>query len=347
MADRTLTVMYDTKGAAESARDDLVALGVPSANVTIRGTEGGSGTSSTSSTTEDKGFWESLSDVFFPEEDQQTYAEGVRRGGYLLTARVADGLEDQATDILERHDPIDVDERAESWRQSGWTGYQTGSSTGGATTAAYSESGSTGSRDYGTGGSGRSVGDRASDAVGDAAEAVGLKSDNRDEQRRGYGTAGTTGAGLGTAAPRSGAGEDVVQVAEEQMRVGKREVGRGSVRVRSYVTERPVEEQVSLREEQVHVERRPVDRPVSAGDAVFQDKVIEASERGEEAVVDKQARVVEEIGIRKDVDTRTETVRDTVRKQEVEVEDDRSAGRALKDDEEPLTTGTTRDRRVD
>ena len=67
-----------------------------------------------------------------------------------------------------------------------------------------------------------------------------------------------------------------------------------------------------------------MDRPVEPGDPVFQEKVIEATERGEEAVVDKRARVVEEVGIRKDVETRTETVRDTVREQKVEVEDNRT-----------------------
>jgi stress response protein YsnF len=96
------------------------------------------------------------------------------------------------------------------------------------------------------------------------------------------------------------------------------------VRVRSYVTERPVEEQVELREERVTIERRPVDRELRAGDTAFQERTIEAVERGEEAVVSKTARVTEEIGIRKDVERETETVRDTVRKQEIEVEDDRS-----------------------
>ena len=119
-------------------------------------------------------------------------------------------------------------------------------------------------------------------------------------------------------------GGNTVQLAEDQLRVGKREVGGGRVRVRSYVVERPVEEQVNLRQERVEVERRPVDREVSPGDAPFQERTIEATERGEEAVVDKQARVVEEVGLRKDVDTRTETVRDTVRKTEVEVEDERA-----------------------
>ena len=92
----------------------------------------------------------------------------------------------------------------------------------------------------------------------------------------------------------------------------------------SYVTERPVEEQVELRQERVTIERRPVDRAVAPGDAAFTERTIEAVERGEEAVVSKTARVTEEIGLRKDVERETETVRDTVRKQEVEVEDDRT-----------------------
>src|SRR5215218_8890221 len=147
MADRTLTAMYDTKGAAESARDDLIALGISSTNVTLRGSESGSSTSSASSTTEDKGFLDSLADLFFPEEDQHTYAEGVRRGGYLLSVRVSDDMEDRAREALERSGPVDIDERAESWRQSGWAGYQaSGTGPAGATTAA--------SRDYGTAGSG-------------------------------------------------------------------------------------------------------------------------------------------------------------------------------------------------
>ena len=117
----------------------------------------------------------------------------------------------------------------------------------------------------------------------------------------------------------------MLPVAEEELRVGKREVGRGRVRVRSYIVERPVEAQVALRDETVRVERRPVDRPLEPGDAAFVEREIEAVERDEEAVVSKQARVVEEIALSKDVDTRTETVRDTVRKQEVEVDDDQAA----------------------
>jgi uncharacterized protein (TIGR02271 family) len=135
------------------------------------------------------------------------------------------------------------------------------------------------------------------------------------------------------------ADDEVIQAAEEELRVGKREVGGGRVRVRSYVTERPVEEQVELRQEHVSIERRPVDREITGAEAAFQERTIEAVERGEEAVVSKTARVTEEIGLRKDVERETETIRDTVRKQEVEVEDDRGIRKAT-------GTGTAADGRV-
>ena len=118
--------------------------------------------------------------------------------------------------------------------------------------------------------------------------------------------------------------DEVIPIAEEELHVGKREVGHGRVRIQSRVVERPVQEQVNLREERVHVERRPADRPLSEGDAAFRERTIEAEERREEAVVSKEARVTEEVVVRKDVEERTETVSDTVRKTEVDVEDERN-----------------------
>jgi len=115
-------------------------------------------------------------------------------------------------------------------------------------------------------------------------------------------------------------GAEAIPVVQEELRVGKRAVQRGGVRVYSHVTERPVEENVQLREERVHVERRPVDRPVSAGDEAFRERAIEARETAEEAVVQKQARVVEEVTVNKDVQQRTEKVRDTVRRTDVDVQ---------------------------
>jgi hypothetical protein len=74
--------------------------------------------------------------------------------------------------------------------------------------------------------------------------------------------------------------EERIPVAEERLNVGKREVNQGRVRVRSYVVETPVQEQVNLRQEHVSVERRPVDRPVTGKENLFQERTIEATEKG-------------------------------------------------------------------
>jgi uncharacterized protein (TIGR02271 family) len=116
-------------------------------------------------------------------------------------------------------------------------------------------------------------------------------------------------------------GEIALPVIEESLHVGKRAVQRGGVRVVSRTTERPVEETVSLRSEQVHVERRPVDREVSAADlAAVRDDTFDVTTTSEEAVVSKQARVVEEVVVGKEVTQRDETIRDTVRRTDVDVE---------------------------
>ena len=145
-------------------------------------------------------------------------------------------------------------------------------------------------------------------------------------------TAGATAtAAAATAKPTAmaQAGQDeTIKVVEESLAVGKRAVEGGRVKVRAYVVERPVEEQVTLHEETVRVERRPVDRTATAADLnAFQERTIEATATSEEAVVGKEARVVEEIGIHKEAADRVETVRDTVRKTQVDVEDTTSTTR--------------------
>lgn len=112
-----------------------------------------------------------------------------------------------------------------------------------------------------------------------------------------------------------------IPVIEEELNVGKRQVETGGMRVRSRIIDRPVEENLRLREERVTIERTPVNRPATESDLnTFRDGEIEVRERAEVPVVNKQARVVEEINVRKDVQERDEVVRDTVRKTEVEVD---------------------------
>jgi len=155
---------------------------------------------------------------------------------------------------------------------------------------------------------------------------------------------GTTGA-AGTMAATTGTRTDtstdktVIPIVEEQLTVGKRQVEHGGVRVLTRVTETPVQEQVTLREEHVTVDRRPVDRVVSEADrANFSDRTIDVTTTAEEAVVSKQARVVEEVVIGKEASQRTETVQDTVRRTEVDVEELNTADRPVN-----TTAGTTTD----
>ncbi len=131
-------------------------------------------------------------------------------------------------------------------------------------------------------------------------------------------TTNTTGA---KATNTSGAMSDrTIPVVKEELQVGKRSVSRGGVRVISRIVEQPVQEEVTLREERVKVDRRPANRAATEQDLRRRDEVIEVRETVEEPVVGKRSRVVEEVVVSKETAQRQETVRDTVRRSDVSVE---------------------------
>jgi uncharacterized protein (TIGR02271 family) len=176
------------------------------------------------------------------------------------------------------------------------------------------------------------------------------RSSGWDYPATGAATAGTASAlgGYGTTdgdldtnrLASTGDQEEVIPIVEEQLVVGKRDVNRGGVRVRSYVTEVPVHEQVRLRNERVNVQRRAVDQPLSAADAdAFRERTIDVTATGEEAVVGKNARVVEEVVVSKTAEEHVEQIDDTVRRTEVDIESDTEVERT------GLARGTT-DKRV-
>ena len=107
---------------------------------------------------------------------------------------------------------------------------------------------------------------------------------------------------------------------EEEVQVGKRDVGAGQVRLRKYVETEPVEMDVDLKRETARVTREPIDEPVRG--AAFSDEEVEVGLRSEEAVVEKQAVAKERIGIEKDVETEQRTISEEVRKERIDVEDD-------------------------
>lgn len=130
--------------------------------------------------------------------------------------------------------------------------------------------------------------------------------------------------------PATGADRDAVKLAEEQVDIGKRRVSDGSVKLRRYTVEDEVAEDVSLFDQHAEVFRRAVDEPAYLNDVDWSDKTVVVEESHEIPTIAKTARVKEEVGLREEETARVETVKDTVRRQEVDVEhtdDNRLAGK--------------------
>ena len=321
---RTITGLFDDLAEAQAVADHLRSHdGIRTDRISIHGNTGTGTGASTGAAAETGGFWASLRDVFIPDEDRYAYSEGIRRGGYVVSAEVDEALVEHALDVFEEHGAVDLDAREAEWRSSGWAGYQGGA--GGTDASAGTGMPMNSSAAIGA----ATMGGTSTPAVGGAAPVAGTAS-SMGTTSMGVASTGTTmAAGAATGAVTgSNTNEERIPIVEEQLRVGKREADRGRVRVRSYIVETPVSESITLRDEHVQVERRAVDLPLSAADDVFRERTIEAVEHAEEAVVSKEARVKEELVIRKEVGERTQTVSDTVRHTEVEFEDDRTAGTA-------------------
>ncbi|MBC7795598.1 MAG: YsnF/AvaK domain-containing protein [Pyrinomonadaceae bacterium] len=113
-----------------------------------------------------------------------------------------------------------------------------------------------------------------------------------------------------------------IPIVEEQLQVGKQVVEGGGVKVRSRVIEKPVEEHLRLREERVRVERHAVNRPATDADlTAFKEGEMTITEHSEVPIVNKQSNVVEEVNVGTEITERDETIRDTVRRTDVEVDE--------------------------
>lgn len=117
------------------------------------------------------------------------------------------------------------------------------------------------------------------------------------------------------------ANKDIIPVMEENVKFGKRIVQTGGVRVNTSIVNEPVEKNVNLKEEHITLKRNPVNKPADDENfEVFKESTIELPEHKEVPVISKEARIVEEISLNKDISERKETVRDTVRKTQVDIE---------------------------
>lgn len=181
MTEHIATAFFESRADAMQAIEELERAGIPRAKIRLM-PESDAGSASTTVTQsaydanrDEKGFWASLGDMFFPTEDRYAYAEAMHRGDIMVSVTLDPQHAERAEDILEKYGTVDMADREASWRQQGWTGY--------------------------------------------------------------------TGNARGTPAPAAkGAGENVIPIAEEQLKIGKRQLGGGRIKVRSYVVETPVHE---------------------------------------------------------------------------------------------------------
>jgi len=310
----TLVAVFDNRSDAQKALEDLVSSGFSRQEARL--SEGDpTGQSSLSSTTDqsnvataaahnDTGIGSSIrnffSDIFGTDRstDAQMYSDAVTRGHYVLTVTASSEPEvERAADIVERYGPVDIDEKAQQWGASGYADAPAMGSAGGM------QQSQAMSQQYASG-------------TDSSLQPAGSGLQGTDSSLQG----GLQNSQLQGTQQRTGETQ-AIPVIQEELKVGKRQVERGGVRIFQRVVETPVNETVGLREERVNVERHAVDRPVSAADVnAFQETTIELRETAEEAVVEKTARVVEEVVVGKEVSQRNEQINDTVRRTEVEVQ---------------------------
>ncbi len=252
MTDETIVAVYDTAAHAEGAVAALKQAGIPDSAISQQAGTSTATRAPEATSRREKGFWSSLFGGE-PDHDTAVYDRSLADGSIIVSVKAPQTQITRVIQILESHNPIDIDERA-----------------------------------------------------------------------TGYGLTQTTREGLASSTPTMAVGTaangEAIQLSEESLAVGKRVVNRGGTRIRRFVVETPVEQTVTLHREKVTVERRPVTdaRPVASAD--WSDKTIEMMETDEEAVISKTARVVEEVGLRKEAAERVEVVRDTVRKEQVDIE---------------------------
>jgi uncharacterized protein (TIGR02271 family) len=250
-----IVTLFDSAQHADVARRNLETAGFSPGEISTI-------TNKTAAVAGDKlrdtGLWQRLFGRDIQNHEAGVYAKAVSAGGVVLTVRVPETEVARATQILNTHNPVDIQKRAIT---------------------------------------------------------EGLLPATSQRAMAGKPQWPATMA-AGAAIP----GEEVLLLAEEQLNVGKRVVREATKRIRRFVTETPVEAQVTLHEEHTAILRRAVPDPAFPNDVDWSDKVIEVNDTAEEPVVTKSVHITEEVVIRKEAYDSVRTVRDKVRRQQVEVE---------------------------
>ncbi len=204
------------------------------------------------------------------KDDAQLYSSAVMNGNFVLTLNLQNEQDvDRATEVIDRNDPIDIDEQTSDMESS----------------AVDSENSISGNKE--------------------------IASNNDDFNQN-----------IKETQLQSNNDETAIPIIQEELKVGKRIVQRGGVRVFQKLNETPVSKNINLREEHVSIERHPVNQTADIADLnAFKEGTLEFRETAEEAVIEKTAKVVEEVTINKKTTAHDKVISDTIRSTSVEVEE--------------------------
>jgi hypothetical protein len=314
MDEHNVVAVFATRMEAERARNRLIEIGIPAADIRLGGTDpmdrtGVAGTETVAAPRRE-GFWDWLFGRDVSEYDRTWYETNLREGHTVVSVLVHNIEErHRVAEILEDFNPVDFDET-----ESRYCGVESPTVTAAATSTAGA---------LNRPGMAAAVTPRTDQSLGSPQ----TWEHERDVAARD--AAIRTGDTLGAGERRAelGAGEQVIPVVKEDIAVGKR-VNERRYRIRTYTVETPVERDVTLRDERVVIERRPVADQAEAARLAAerpQNREYEVIERHEEPVVERR-RDVEEVVVHKEAQERTERVHDTVRETRVDVDKDGDVG---------------------
>ena len=289
--ENTVVGVYDSYAQAQNVLNELLACGFSRDEVqlspeTTDTTSSTSTTQSTSSQESGSGIGHFFRSLFGMDDDEDrmhhdTYAEAMRRGSCVVTVN-ADSEEERerAVEVMNRFDPVDIDERASQWRSQGWTGYDE---------AAPRFSDSEIEKDRALYGQNRT-----------SRAGMNMQSDT---------TQSTTGEQT-----RIPIVEEELQVGKRAVQRGGVRIYQRMTEKPVQESVQLREEHVNVER---HAVDQPA---TEADMAAFKEGSVELRETSEEPVVSKTARVVEEVVVGKEATERTADINDTVRRTEVDVE---------------------------
>jgi uncharacterized protein (TIGR02271 family) len=364
MAHEKIVTAFNQLQQAEVAKEKLIAEGIAENHIDIIS---GERLRVEGKEIRHPSFWQRLFGDDVDDDYATEYNKAIQGGGVLLTVRARKEDADRIETLLDQY----ANDYSSSYRHADTTGKQrehlgeTNDLSGRTTSAGFNagSAGVTGNSDPTSGVPGtldHNSGKTTAGKTGAADLLSGKHNDGVTGSATGVtGTSATgvtassaTGATGSAATGVAGAGvtgtsltgkdqHEALKLAEEQVDIGKRQVRDGTVRLRRYTVEDEVAEDVSLFEQHADVFRNSVNEPAYLNDVDWSDKTIEVEESHEVPTVSKTAHIKEEVGIRNETTERVETVKDTVRRQEVEVE---QTGAKDLDKGLAATTGLEKDR---